>query len=594
MHPGLVGRLFLVAAVVFGVKESMGLEERYNGGHVARQDPTSPSSTSSSPATTSPIISFDDVSELTACSSGIISWFYAGPSASMRLFVSNVSVAQGNPPASSTSLASNTFTNGGIVAAVPTGAVVPDGDGITFTLSTSIDPSSESFTWSSVNVSQGWYTLYALIPSYAYIQQSPVFFVQQGSDTSCISGTSTSGPTSTGVSSISSSHLSTSSSLAASSSSVAAPVGGASSTSSPKVGVIVGVVVGGTALLVAVVLAYFCLQRKGKGLAFRKGGSAGSRGWGGLGSVDNIRSTEGSKRVYAGGRSNSQADSVGPIVTGSEEAFSPSVEKFSSTSTPGHGHSVAASPFDDSVGAVFSTLPGLGRNGSTNAGKRGASRTYSYSSTMNSHGAYTTNDYTPNSSRRPSMPESVSLPSGAARPSLDSNTYPPPSPAYPSGTSAILSPSITAQPHYYNPYINPELARSQSYTLSSSSNVQGSSSQVQIPTSPKSGMSPGTTSSRKTPRKPVPIYDPASVVLQQSTVSLPVSASERSPAESTASHEFFNVVGGSQGHYTTRTNSQPGVRREPNLQHKSSFGPGGVEGKPMHLLIPDMPLNLKD
>jgi hypothetical protein len=29
----------------------------------------------------------------------------------------------------------------------------------------------------------------------------------------------------------------------------------------------------------------------------------------------------------------------------------------------------------------------------------------------------------------------------------------------------------------------------------------------------------------------------------------------------------------------------------PELSHKDSFGPGGIEGKPMHYLIPDMPLS---
>jgi hypothetical protein len=28
----------------------------------------------------------------------------------------------------------------------------------------------------------------------------------------------------------------------------------------------------------------------------------------------------------------------------------------------------------------------------------------------------------------------------------------------------------------------------------------------------------------------------------------------------------------------------------PELTHKSSFGPGGIEGKPLHYLIPDMPM----
>jgi hypothetical protein len=42
----------------------------------------------------------------------------------------------------------------------------------------------------------------------------------------------------------------------------------------------------------------------------------------------------------------------------------------------------------------------------------------------------------------------------------------------------------------------------------------------------------------------------------------------------------------SSGHYGV---SSRGIGPEPQLSHKSSFGPGGVEGKPLHYLIPDMP-----
>ncbi|KAF8191145.1 hypothetical protein BJ912DRAFT_1058395 [Pholiota molesta] len=46
-------------------------------------------------------------------------------------------------------------------------------------------------------------------------------------------------------------------------------------------------------------------------------------------------------------------------------------------------------------------------------------------------------------------------------------------------------------------------------------------------------------------------------------------------------------------HYLTRSQAGQDLS-QPQLVHKSSFGPAGIEGKPLHYLMPDMPMPLKD
>jgi len=87
----------------------------------------------------------------------------------------------------------------------------------------------------------------------------------------------------------------------------------------------------------------------------------------------------------------------------------------------------------------------------------------------------------------------------------------------------------------------------------------------------------------------VPAYDPSEDVPSSpfALSSSPVSPSALSPSPT---FDHGSVYG---GHYATR--SQAGQdQSQHDLVHKSSFGPGGVEGKPLHYLIPDLPMPMKD
>jgi len=71
-------------------------------------------------------------------------------------------------------------------------------------------------------------------------------------------------------------------------------------------------------------------------------------------------------------------------------------------------------------------------------------------------------------------------------------------------------------------------------------------------------------------RKPAPVYKPSE-------------ADEHEPLSSTS------AVLSNQHSTNTELSSPSPFQRQ--LSHKNSFGPGGIEGKPLHYLIPDMPLS---
>ncbi|ESK94302.1 hypothetical protein Moror_8287 [Moniliophthora roreri MCA 2997] len=63
---------------------------------------------------------------------------------------------------------------------------------ITQTLSGSLSTNDQHFTWLHVNVPEGWYTVQAQMQNQIILSQSPAFFVQNGTDVSCIPGINTS------------------------------------------------------------------------------------------------------------------------------------------------------------------------------------------------------------------------------------------------------------------------------------------------------------------------------------------------------------------------------------------------------------------
>ena len=405
---------------------------------------------------------------------------------------------------------------------------------------------SSSFSWSQVALHQVWYVATATISSYT--TNSLSFFVRESTNIQCLSSSSTS-----------------TTSTSPDSSNTTFPVFNTSS--SINKGAIAGGVVGGAALLIGVLALYYFLRSRrpahhppssssysgGAGPAF----GMSRKGWDGLSSVDSTRGTPTyakspapqrkrsklrSSKPYPNGRGNArqypQSDLQGtPMVNRpsdeeiqsrrSASAFSQSEEKFGSA--------------EEVVG--MATLP-------ANGGKRQSSLTDSLYHEFGYSGS-------PAATRRRSVGSTLSLPPGARHPSMD--LY---SPAYPSPTAISPTPSASHLPSSFSSSVIGAVAPAMDHSDSASSQLEPQK--------------------KKTPRKPVPAYDPSS--------SPPLPTIDRNPSTSTltppspfVAETEVRAQRRSSAHYSVRSFG------EPQLNHKSSFGPGGVEGRPLHYLIPDMP-----
>lgn len=166
--------------------------------------------------------------------------------------------------------------------------------GLIESLTTSLDPLVQnSFTWTQANLPQGWYRILATPTDAgdivggvggiwsAFQAISVPFFVQNGSDTSCLVFTSTTSSSSGASPATSRTAIS---SAAASTNSVVSSLG---STAHVNRGVIAGGVVGGVAVLIAVLCAYL-VYRHGRRSTFPKNRSNLNGQWGALGSFDSI------------------------------------------------------------------------------------------------------------------------------------------------------------------------------------------------------------------------------------------------------------------------------------------------------------------
>ncbi|EPQ53716.1 hypothetical protein GLOTRDRAFT_139850 [Gloeophyllum trabeum ATCC 11539] len=207
--------------------------------------PTSSLTSASTAPTTTAVITLHAVENMTTCGSGTVTWDFSGsPGGDLSILVMNVN---------DTSHSSQY-------------------------LSTNLDPASETWTWSKVNVSQGWYDLEAYIsyPSSSdRVSDFKQFYISNGTDTSCLLGSSGSNPAST-----------------PSTSSTALPVSGLPPSRHTNVGAIVGGVLGGLAGLFFL-LAAFLFFRTGRPSRTRarslSAGIGPAGGWGGLNSGDDGR-----------------------------------------------------------------------------------------------------------------------------------------------------------------------------------------------------------------------------------------------------------------------------------------------------------------
>ena len=105
-------------------------------------------------------------------------------------------------------------------------------------------------------------------------------------------------------------------------------------------------------------------------------------------------------------------------------------------------------------------------------------------------------------------------------------------------------------------------SHSMSTTYSLSNTIDPSSTLFPPPSSSSNASNPVRRQSVGKKRKPAPIYKPSEDGHSTSAI-------------------LSNPV------LQHSTNTEPSF---PELSHKNSFGPGGIEGKPLHYLIPDMPL----
>lgn len=496
-------------------------------------------------AASTPSFSFSKINEMTACTPATIPWTYVGSASNvileMALFVTNNGVAQPSAPPST---AVGTFSTTTQFQGSRRSSLYRR-DIITKAIVERINPALGAYTWPLVNVPTGWYVLNASLAFTSPILSQP-FYVDESTDTSCLASTSTTSSSPSG-------------STTATSSTSASPTGpiiptlpvNAVSGSKVNRGAIAGGVIGGLAILAAAIAAFFYLRYASAASGPRTSSPRRNmRKWGGLGSIDSKTNEYPSTSRAVGTTSNrhhSQSDSVGPISLDSDvymignvgidsrpsriddgleeqdevnSYFSPSQEKFSSPtsaspirspfSDPGHGND--AVPL-----GIIPPLP-VTRDSSTSTSHMHSSFSRPRSHPASPYPGSPTQQEAPfSSSANNNTSSSLSHPESSYAPS--------PSPAFTSGTSQTTAESP------------PPARRS----------------------------STGEPLTRRTPRKPVPQYNPTDPALA-SPPPMPVSA----PHDSDSSREG-SLRGG-----------VPGAQ----LSHKASFG---AEGRQVHYLIPDMP-----
>lgn len=202
---------------------------------------------------------------MTTCTSGLISWGYSGKAVDLSLSIDNIGMTV-NATIQQQLVDTNT--------------------------------SALSWTWPSVNLTQGWYEIQGLVHSSPTVSnKSAPFFISNGSDTTCLTSLST-----------------VSNAAEASDTNVASIVGG-----------VVGGVVGVTLAFIAGV--YLWLRRRKR--SFVGGGGSRDRKWGSLKSTSSSTPPEDSGGQPANNNFHAHSESMGAIlhdVVGG---------KVSGTSTPG-------------------------------------------------------------------------------------------------------------------------------------------------------------------------------------------------------------------------------------------------------------------
>ncbi|KAI6037616.1 hypothetical protein EDC04DRAFT_3142030 [Pisolithus marmoratus] len=187
-----------------------------SGSHTSSTSTPSPSS-SPSPAN----LTFNAIQNMTTCASASITWNYGGNETYLVLSVTNMGVSQNNSQAFGIQRRQNS-----------------SGVTILQTLA-NVTSQSGSWTWASINLTQGWYEIQGLVGTLT--ASSSPFHISNGSDTSCLTSAST---------------------TPQSPSATPSPVSNLTSSNDKKTGVIVGSVIGALVGVLFIVAFVIWLRRR--------------------------------------------------------------------------------------------------------------------------------------------------------------------------------------------------------------------------------------------------------------------------------------------------------------------------------------------
>ncbi|KAI8971263.1 hypothetical protein BD414DRAFT_386100, partial [Trametes punicea] len=543
-----------------------------------------PTLSSSSPQSTpTESFSFANVPFMTTCTAATVTWNYAGPDEYISLFAS-------------TSIAPH-----------------PDGDTVNSTalvmnapVALDIFAGLQSYTWSPVNLTSGWYTLQAAGPDFQV--QSQQFWINNGTDTSCLSAVSSSSISSTASTTPTTapSVIATSDATSPTSSALPIPVSDAVSTHA-RTGAIAGGVIGGIAIIAAAIAAYvyFGVCRRTPTRSRRRAMNGSGRSgqlakWGGLSSRDSGMDV---------GLPVSSLPTSGkpPLVVGlpnrrATTEFSGAI--LTPLSSTAHGHSVAASrgASDEDISTVegeekivssrglefYEAVPPHRRRSSAS----GSSAVTPVTEPPSAHGTF-------GRSRARSSSQSHRA---LALAKLDGeNTYAVPSsvPPTPSSRSPpVVRRSVDSmQLRTFDTPIAPlqsPLVQPSQINRTASGNGPRRAARKPVPTLTEAEMLPPSSATT-----PTIVSSAAASTTSVSPAPSALGASRGSRSPTVSPHPMYRNNSGSGSGSTLRAPAAgtpvPGRQHSredllaagmdlPNLNHKSSFG-----DKPVHYIIPDMP-----
>jgi hypothetical protein len=237
-------------------------------------NPVSTSSSAAPASTSSPFV-WQPIAEMFTCGQTNVRWVYTGSLSQLTLNITNINVAQQAPLStstaglSSTSQASASPATQSVITSPSVAKRQFNGFGGSYLPSVNkiiiagMDPTLNNFTWTAVDVPQGWYQIYANVQNTVQATSSS-FFVLNGTNTNCVPQYAPSTD-------------------ARSSSTSPVPVATSSPSSAPSghshAGAIAGGVIGGLAFLAVVFAAIFFLRRRPSSRSRLRDEDGGGRRW---------------------------------------------------------------------------------------------------------------------------------------------------------------------------------------------------------------------------------------------------------------------------------------------------------------------------